>query len=296
MNRKERFSNENLGNVPVEINKKFASEFVGTPIYFGTLEDGSEVVLKFNSLEGGAEREFFGLTLAYNNQVPTSRPISMITRDSDPSLGFMMEKVEGKPFRDFSTEFHERLFALVLLKLHSIEVGNFGLIHTGEAINISYSDYLDMWMKKTVPYMSENGADMNLFHHLKNQGDSHMRNQTPRLLHRDPKDENVLITPDGQVSLIDFEWSQGGSPLDDIAVYLYHAIRTDKQPSRVNEFMRAYFGEKDLDSAKKHDLLFHLMLASGRTVSYCSRFNTERLDEAVLNMNKTTDYIKRVLT
>lgn len=296
MRRAEKFKRKDSSEVQIGINKEFTSEYVGTPICFGTLEDGTEVVLKFNNLDGGAEREFFGLTLAFNNQIPTSRPIAMITRDSDSRLGFLMEKVDGKPFREFGSELHEQLFALALLKLHSIQVSGYGTIHTGKAQFKNYNDYLKMWLDKTTPYMEMNGGDMSLFYRLKQQGDSHMKSQTPKAIHRDPKDENVLITPDNKISLIDFEWVQGGNPLDDVAVYLYHAIRTNKDPSRIQAFMNTYFKGRELNSGEKHDLLFHLMLASGRTVSYCSRFNQGHLSEAVKDMNKVTDYIRQVLS
>ncbi|MFH0772884.1 MAG: phosphotransferase [bacterium] len=284
-----------IGKINVGIESSFTSEYIGTPLYFGKLENGSDVVLKFTRIPGGALREFNGLSLANTHSVSSPKAIALIQRDETPTDGFIMERIEGKPLNEVGNAYHEYQFGHELSKLHEIQLPGYGPITNGAGQFDNSDLYLQYWLGKTIPHMGEQSIATQLLKKLFIQGREHIIGQQPRLLHRDIKDENVLVQPNGNISIIDFEWAQGGNPFDDLGVYLYHAIRTNKPQDRVQSFFKGYFGEKELTDVEKYDLLFHLMLTAGRTLSFCVRMNPTRTNEAIEDMNKATNYVEDML-
>lgn len=284
-----------IGKIKVGIEYGFSSAYIGSPMYFGKLENGSDVVLKFTRIPGGTLREFYGLSLANAHGISAPRAVALIQRDETPTDGFIMEKVEGKPLNEVGNRLNEIQLGQELHKLHEIPVSGYGPLTEGVGQFDDPYLYLQHWLDKTTPYMGNQSTAIQVLNKLFIQGKEHILGQQPRLLHRDIKDENVLIQPDGKISLIDFEWAQGGNPFDDLGIYLYHAIRTNKLPDKVKSFFNGYFGERELTDSEKYDLLFHLMLTAGRTVSFCARMNPTKTGEAIADMDKATKYIEEIL-
>lgn len=282
-------------SVKVRLLSGFTSEYTGNAIYFGRLEDSSDVVLKFSQLEEGAEREFNGLVLANTHGIPSPRAVALIHREERPSNGFIMQKIEGIPFTEVGNSEQEFQLGLVVRQLHEIKLPYYGPLGDHVMKFDTAKQYLDYWLQRTLPYIGEQSEASKLLADLFTQGKDHILNQEPRLLHRDTQDNNVYVQPNGNIAIIDFEWAQGGNPLDDIGVYLYHAIRTNKPQDKIDAFFRGYFKEHELSNLDKYDLMFHLVLAAGRTVSFCARMNSNGLEEAEANMSKIVLYVKGIL-
>ncbi|MEK7516933.1 MAG: phosphotransferase [Patescibacteria group bacterium] len=283
-------------NIRVKINSSFSSEFSGTPLYYGALEDGTNVVLKFPKGINGALREYNGLSLATLHNIPSPKAIALIQRKEQPSEGLIMEKIDGKALDEIGNITHEFKLGQIVNKLHQIQVPKYGPLVDGSGSFENATGYLKHWLGKTIQHIGEQNQAVPLLNDLYKQGEEHIINQEPRLLHRDLKDDNIIIQSNGELSLIDFEWAQGGNPHDDLGVYLYHSIRTNKSNERMHAFFTGYFNGKEITDQEKYDLLFHLILAAGRTVSFCTRFNQSRLDEANMDMTKVLKYVDKTLS
>ena len=103
---------------------------------------------------------------------------------------------------------------------------------------------------------------------------------------------NVIIKPDNNISILDFEWWQGGNPLDDLGTNLFYSLRANEPYELYQFFLQGYFNGKSITNEQMHSILFYTMLAASRVVSFCTRTNTEKLGEALTDLNKTLEFIK----
>lgn len=277
--------------IRVRILSRFASEFTNNVVYSGEMEDGSDVVVKFSQLDEGAEREFRGLVLANAHDISSPKAISMIRRGERPSTGFIMQRVKGVQLSEVDSIENESRLGSVVSKLHKINLPHYGPLGDRSAKFNSAEAYLNYWIQKTMPYIGEKSEAARFLDKFFTLGKEHILAQEPKLIHRDIQENNVYVQQDGKVVLIDFEWSQGGNPLDDIGVYLYHAIRTNKSQHKTEAFFNGYFKDHRLSSLERYDLLFHLVLAAARTVGFCTRMSRDRLEGAKVDMDKVVSYV-----
>lgn len=277
----------------VRITQDYVSEYVGNHILFGLLDDGKEVVIKFNRIAGGAVQEFNNLLLANSFNVPSPRAIGIVQDKEESGVGFMMEKASGISLDEADGIDPECALAKAVRTLHAISLPGYGPIIRGKPQFDSSSDYHDFWLERIIPFI-EDPTTTHLLEDLYNENREFILSQSPVFIHRDLKGSNVLVNPP-DISIIDFEWAQGGNRNDDLAVYLYHAIRLDRSNDNVDAFFNEYFGGKKMPDQEKYNLLFYLLLAAGRVVSFSARMNRERLGEAERDLKKVVNYIDSVL-
>lgn len=283
------------GKIKVATIEEFFSEYNGNSLIHGELEDSRAVILKFSRITSGASREWAGLTRAYSYGLSVPKPVARITREQKPTEGFIMEKIEGSTFNIQSSELLKFKLGQELKRMHTIVLPGFGAIDTDENKPqfIQMEDYIEFWLNRTLPYVSENNSVERLLKQLYRGAQSHILSQEPRFIHRDIQDNNTFESEDSRIVIIDFEWWQGGDPIDDLAVYLYHTIRLNSPLKEYQAFMQGYCGGRELSDLETHALYYYLVLAASRVVSYCSRLNRSRLGEAESDLLKVMMFIER---
>lgn len=287
---------ENKNLLSVNITGQFNSEFSGTPIHYGELEDGRKVVVKYTTGASNARREYSGLVLANDRGIPSAKAIGLIAPDESHSEGLIMERVVGRSLNETTDPRYDFQLGQVVNKLHKIKLDTFGPL-TDDSVTFSDgSEYLNFWLDKTLPHIQHNPEAVSALGNLFSQSGTELTTSDPRLLHRDLKDQNVIVDEYENVKLIDFEWAQGGIPHDDIGVYLYHAVRVGKPMHRVQSFMDGYSANQDFSDEQKYAMLFSLVLSSARTVAFCARFNQDRFDQADKDMQNALQFVDKTLS
>lgn len=157
-----------------------------------------EFVLRFNKEKGFVQEAKLLQELHQKGMfVP-----KVIVYDSNYLL---LEKVEGQTLNNIEelTENTYNKLGQTLRKLHSITI---------EEDSNSFERYIRKETKKVL--VSNVSAEIKEF--VSNIKFDFSRKH---LIHCDPARSNIILTPNNSICLIDFEWSEYGDPLYDIAVF-----------------------------------------------------------------------------
>lgn len=284
-------SNSGGQDILVTLTESFSSAYIGSSLMHGELENGRGVTLKFSRIQGGTEREYAGLALAYNHGISVPEPIAIVTREEEPTNGLILERVYGETLAQSSSPEKRQRFGQEVRKLHDIDVPGFGILSGDVSQFQEMEPYVGSWLAKILPYLKEDEGKI-LLMDLWNQAKPIVLAQKPVFLQHDVNDNNVMVDAQGKLTLLDFEWWQGGDPMDDLGLYLYHNVRQDKPEDEYRDFLLGYNQGQPLDDSQKLDLLFHTVLAAGRVVSFCARLNPSRLEEAQKDFDKITHYVR----
>lgn len=151
-------------------------------------------------------------------------------------------------------------------------------------------EYLAFWFNKTLPYIENSSSMYAFFKQLHDAASIRIYSFSPSFIHKDARLENVLVDSDG-IKFIDFEWWQGGDPMDDIAISLYHWVRADNHPEAFGPIIAGYFGENRMTDQERIAISFYLLLQALRFVSFCERMNPVHKVDAYRNLDKIIQFI-----
>lgn len=289
--------NTELGNlnIKIRVKRQTNSEFIGSTILYGTLENSQDVVCKLSEIPGGAEREWEGLQIAFLHGISTPTPIALVEFGEKATEGIISEEVSGNLFNNSNSTSLEFSLGQLTKELHQIPQPGWGVIKQGIPEFKSPLEYYKKWLEMTLPQIGNNQLKPNILLELFNRGRGHILTQPPVFIHKDLKDSNIIVTPKNSLVIFDFEWWQGGNPLEDVGVRLYHSIRSQKPNILFQNFLEGYFGKTSLTSLELYDLMFHTIFSAARVVSFTARRNISFLDEAKSDYIKTESYIRNLL-
>ena len=272
--------------------KYFIANYSGSHFYLGKIyKEHKKSIVKFSVFEGGAVREWDGYTLAFSHNIATAKPIALVTREQNPQVGLITEYIPGLSLEDEYTNQHLFMFGNELHKLHAIVVSGYGHISNSGPHFQSTQDYLNFWFDKLLPYIEKQSDANSLFKELQDAASQRIYQQDPRFIHGDPKLENVFKL-NNNIKLIDFEWWQGGDPMDDLSVTLYHIVRTGKNISVFNQIIDGYFQDTDkMSDIQKVSLNFYLLLSAIKVISFSEGMNPTKVNEAYKDLDKIIRYI-----
>ncbi|MDZ5475620.1 aminoglycoside phosphotransferase family protein [Bacillus atrophaeus] len=159
--------------------------------------------------------------------------------------------------------------AEILQKLHCIKVENFGYL------NSDVTSQLDNWLIYLTNRFNKRVLDLGLNIENINKFESYFKSNLdnlicedlkPVLMHHDLKPANIIVTPNNDIALIDFDRACGGDPVSDLAK-LYSRTFHREETNEWFFFLERYLGKTtDKDIMKRIE--FYDVLHSMGSIAY----------------------------
>lgn len=273
------------------VDKLLISDVTGNHLYLGWLPDQNQLrVAKFSVFPDGSKREWKGYLRASSQQIATAVPIALVSRMQQPSVGLVTSYIDGPSLAEVHTETDLYQLGTELRKLHTIALPGYGYFSENTPQFQTPWEYLSFWFDKTLRYVEDNPSIYALFKQLHDCASSRIYSFSSSFIHRDVRLENVFADAEG-IKFIDFEWWQGGDPMDDVAISLYHWLITNKHLDSFKLLIAGYYQEGHMTDKERTGIGFYLLLQALRFVSFCERNNPKHNAEAYQNLNKVILYI-----
>ncbi len=281
-------------SLKLAVTQRKTSDFQKSDLVYGKLSNDSSMLFKFPVIQENVAREWEGLVIAHRAGVSVPTPLGQLEREEDPRLGLAMEFVDGRSLVDDTNPDIRYKLGHEVRKMHEIRLSAYGIQNEEVPIFKTEADFDNHWLSLTLPFIPEGEGKGSLVNILYD-GDSKRNKSDARFLHRDLNSSNVIIRSDNSVCIIDFEWWQGGNPMDDLGGYRYHALRTSESPILYQAFEEGYFNGKPVPDLDKKNILFYTLLSAFRVVRFSARTQQSRVNESIYNLNRTIDYIKPLM-
>ncbi len=279
-------------DINVMVTETFVSANNQSQLMHGHLENGRSVTLKFPNTDF-AYNEYLGLSLLTNNGIRAPQPIAFITRDEVPKNGLIMERINGVTLYEAPSPKNRFLLGRAVRKMHDISVEGFGLVNNGSSQFQSGEEYIASVISDLTPYAQNNKDGLNLLYNLWNKVEPHGVQQSPKFIHRDLKDKNVMLDQAGDITLIDLEYWNGGDPMWDVGGYLFFTLRTGESESTFIDFLQGYTDGQEPTDNQKLNTLFYSLLSAGRFLELVAQKDPANIDYAIRSMNTVSSFIKK---
>lgn len=288
---------ESMGrsNFSVDVTENFQTSFNGSTVMHG-IENSREVTLKFSGRPEGAKREFEGLTLAYTSAAHVPQPLNLIKRQSEPSVGIMMQRVNGHSLNEDRSSENLHLLGEEAKALHALTVTGFGIITDGRAQFTTAEVYLQTEIDEALPYFYDNEKARGILQNLWLQARGTIIPKEPHFVHGDIIPTNAIHDGNGHVYVVDFENWRGGSPWEDIGIYLADNIKHNRPESELRNFMHGYMDNQELTDGQKQGILFYALLAQARVTGVYARHFPDRVGKSLNDLAKIVNLIESDLS
>lgn len=269
------------------IDEDFVVPFSGDRLVFATTESGLQIVAKISQPEK-SRREWMGLLTAYYASVPSPQPLLLGQIDEQHSALISSRIIGRNMFYSSDLGLRHKLGKIVKsMHEQATAKGNEWLI-SGKSDFSYYDRKMDLWAREIVIDQTTHPLLAQLSIHAPN----YITKTLPVFNHNDIHDGQAIIENSGRIVLIDFgNWCED-TPLNDIAFYLFHCIRNNKDINYFVSFIDGYLGTSKLTDEEKTVILFELLFISTRAVEYFARRKSGYLDTAKETHKRVLAYIE----
>lgn len=272
---------------------RFKTFFSGSVITYGSMEDYGEVVLKQSAFENGVQHEWEGLNIVHKWNFPVPDPI-LLGRGIKSGLQVMLsKKIEGTSLDQIDALDPRTALGKVARSIHD----DIKPVH-GYWEKFGYGDFsfydrrIASWRDCAIPEIAEHSKAHSLLRLFSDVMPEHLRNVQPGFVHKDIHDEQVILSRDGIVHLIDFEvWSEGDL-LREVSMYLFHNRKNTEGIERFHAFAEGALNGKTNSEKISEILSFYLLFIAISALFYFSKHNPKYLPFAFQNLEKTTTFIE----
>ncbi|WP_034339050.1 phosphotransferase family protein [Deinococcus misasensis] len=201
----------------------------------------------------GFEEHFFreSWALGHLNELGVAVPDLLGAFQDNSGSSVLMELIEGRPIMEVLSGSDQTLwlerFVKQLIQIHQIEAKQ-----TPQSILLSESAFESLISRFDRPFQKEH---QQTFDWLRKQD---VQSVTRVLLHQDYHPWNVLLTPENQLVVLDWDWSTG-DPRQDVA-WTRLILQKSQQPELCEAFT-AQYGQQNPESTdhlEVFDVLAHL--------------------------------------
>lgn len=283
-----RFVDSQDSELVVRIDSVRETDFFHNKIIFGEDERGTQVVLKFPSRQNIAIHEYRGYQLAIAAGVSTAALLGLVV-DVGGNYGIALQRIYGENLYKSNREGVKYQLGSLIRTLHD----NGEVV--GQCKPISrYSDYeisVAKWV--TQPYMTQIdvGLIVNLVGGLSRSILDYLEKLPKKVNHGDLHDDQVIVSESG-MRLIDFEEWGYGSPMEDLAIYLFHSLRTKRPDRDFRDFLAGYTQEKVLTESDKLSISYLLLFNAMKILSRVADDHASLLPYAVEYLQRSVDYVE----
>jgi len=282
--------NSQPGEIILRGRKIATTPFTRSTIIFATSEAGKPVVIKFPTKKSKAEREWTGFCKAYTADVPTPMPIALVTSKGG-RVGVMQEEVGGQSLYKCPGGQARIRFGEIVKDMH-LKVPTAGIEwqEKGKADYTYYDKRIQCWSEGQVELLSAGSTTQAMLGLLSPTMNRSCRSAPPMFNHNDLYDSQAIVG-DQKIYLIDFEEWVEENPLNDIAYYLFHTIRSNMPEVNFGSFLSGYLGNEVLSEPEKQTLMFYLLFISARALNYFHASKSKYFEIAEKSHRAVTNYI-----
>lgn len=233
--------------------ESFQTSETGSMITFGNLTDRTPVILKASKT---ARHEWLAYEILPYESVKVPRPIALVEMGSGEA-GMLVERIAGRPLKESANREDFLVAGVAMRGLHQVLVSQFGHADMGNSTSDA-GVYYEGRMN-SVKHVLRRQARPDQIEVVYKSLDGRVSTTQPVFLHHDLTYSNVLVT-DHNVCLIDFEWWQGGDPMEDLAIALFHELRNTQTDRWFKAVLEGYQSEEKLPDERRRAIGFHLLL------------------------------------
>lgn len=271
------------------VSHEYLAPFTGSRIVFATDEAKQPVVVKFASHPRGSQREWDGLRMVQN--IPGAQQGVMIGQTAKGTTGVVTELVQGEEMTVVPGDQVRYEFGQVLQNIHALApIKKEEWQKYGRADRSFIVRSLEYWNRpENIVHFAHTMALptlQKLFQAMESVPISQ-----PSLTHQDIHEGQVLITKQLPV-LIDFEVWQEADPLEDLAMYLVHLLREQKDTSSFRPLLEGYFLSKNYNDRTALLLSFYTLFNAVYAVAYLAKRKPEFFVLAQENLQRVTHFVQ----
>src|SRR3989344_1709089 len=278
--------------IPVRVYERLLSPYTENVVFFGYGEDGEHLAIKFSPK---ADREWEALQKTTQYGIDSPRPYAIIInngcslcRSLYGDKGIIMKKVEGINLYQAEDNSYKMLLGKIIRSMHE-RIPVIGEEWGEQGYDISY--YISLLDKLEIPVKETEVARL-LLKGFIDTVEGRNKQINPRFVHHDLHDDQVRLTPSKRLAIIDFEDWIEGNPLDDIAIYLFHNLRTKQPEANFVDFVKGYTGGHRFADDDNSVIGFYLLLTGLQMVDHFSRFTPQDLHYSLRYLDRCTNFIR----
>lgn len=270
-----------------KIDEDFVIPYSGNRFIFATTEGGLQIVAKISQQEK-SRREWMGLLTVYYASVPSPQPL-LLGQTDERHFALISSRIIGhNMFYSPNLGLRYRLGRIVKSMHEQATTEGREWLVSGKSDFSYYDRKIDLWTRD----IAIDQTTHPLLIQLSIPAPNYIARTLPVFNHNDIHDGQAIIEDTGRIVLIDFgNWCED-IPLNDIAFYLFHCIRTNKDIDYFASFMDGYLGTRKLTDEEKTVILFELLFISTRAVEYFAKKKSGYLDAAKETHKRVFAYIE----
>ncbi len=242
--------------------------YSGSRMLLARTDSGAGVAIKVSRYPGGARREWSGLLKTHAAGVPVPEPLAFGREPGGKEL-IVSRWIEGSSL--YHARSREAVIQLgrIVRDMHAaVPVSGAEWRHSGRRSFTYYERRLRQWRRRR-EQINADGRTLALLDELAPEMKRHCREAAPVFSHNDLHDSQALFAGGRSLVLIDFERWTEESPLNDVASYIYHSLRTtgasaDDALDGSREFVDGYTGNAGFGEHEWSVLNFYLLFISVR--------------------------------
>lgn len=252
--------------IDLRLQKQVTTPYTNSTIIYAQNEQGQRVVVKIFAVDG-ALREWEGLNRTYNAGLSVPKPYALV-KDSANKTGVILEYVDGKSLYNQQSDQGRHSFGALIHRMHQLTPISSNEWIRSQKYNFDYfQQNLLTWGNSQIEELTDKGRSQAILSLLAGQARSHCEAVIPVFNHNDLHDGQTIVSGKS-VTLIDFEKWIEDSPLNDIAIYIFHSIRNAQSRESFEHFLKGYLGETSFSEVEKSSLMFYLLFISSRALNH----------------------------
>jgi|GEM_PF-4631676 hypothetical protein len=275
-------------NLVVNVKEKRKTDFYGNNIVFCENSDGVEVVGKFPSKGSHARHEFAGYKTAEASGVRVPGVVGIV-KDERGKLGVVTKRIIGKNLYSDHSEESKFILGATVNKLH-----NFRRIESTHLLKKEYPKYVEQindWSRTELATILNAPGVYSILGNFSSDVEDEFQGTKLTFTHQDLHDDQVIVSC-GLLYLIDFEDWRIGHPMEDVAIYLYHSLRTKRHPEDFRRFVDGYFAEDNFSDADKSCVSYFLLFYGMCMGNYFSQYRKYEIPFVAEYLHRSIDYVK----
>jgi len=291
MRREESLKMVDSGEIlKILVDEERFTTFRGNKVVFGTMSDGQSVVAKFPHNKDSATHEFAGYRIVAAESIRVPSVIGLVS-NATGNVGILTHRIFGKNLYEDNFNGAKYQLGTMVKQLHGLKVGG-NAVHANASVYSDYETKVKRFLTAPFNELIRDVPIYRLMELLSQDVGGDIDNQSGVMTHHDLHDDQIVAV-DRLLYLIDFEEWEISCPTDDIAIYLYHSLRTKRPESQFVDFCRGYTQEEEFGESDKTVMNYLLLQFSLEMLDYYANYRTKEVQYAVLYLQRAVDYVNK---
>lgn len=285
-------SEEYLGysRINLKLQRRVITPYTGSTIIYAQADNGEKVVVKLSGINGSL-REWKGLNKTHSVGLPVPKPYALV-KDMDNQMGVILGYIDGKSLHRQQSDQARYNFGALIHKMHRLTSIDGNEWTAAQKQNPDYfQKNLSVWKSDQTKGLPNWNKSQTILSFLAAQALQHCQTVAPVFNHNDLHDGQAIVTQKN-LSIIDFDKWMEDSPLNDIAIYIFHSIRIGQSPKIFETFLKGYIEKASFTELEKSALMFYLLFISSRALIHFYQQGDSYVETAKNTHRKLLEYVE----